>query len=43
MFACLGKLPVKGLPQVVDIPDEVFAARRSVFAVPQMDHVTHLG
>ena len=28
---------------MVDIPHEAFAERRSVHAVPQMDHATHLG
>ena len=43
MFACLGELPTKSLPPVVDIPDEAFVARRSVRAMPQVDHLTHLG
>ena len=43
MFACLGKLPAEGLPLVVDIPHEAFAERRSVHAVPRVDHATHLG
>ena len=36
-------MPVKGFPPVMDIPDEDFAARRSVRAVSRMYHVTHLG
>ena len=43
LFACLGDLPVKGLPPVVEIPNKAFVAQRSVHAVPRMDHVTHLG
>ena len=42
MFACLGELPAKGIPPVVEIPNKAFVARRSVRAVPQMDHVTHI-
>ena len=33
LFSCLGELPAKGLPQVVEIPDKAFAARRFVRAV----------
>ena len=43
LFACLGDLPAKGLPPVVEILDKAFAAWRSVCAVPRVDHVTHLG
>ena len=43
IFACLGELPVEGISPVVDIPDEAFAARKSVCAVPRVDHVTRLG
>ena len=43
LFACLGELPTEGLPPVVEIPNEAFAARRSVFSEPQMDNITHLG
>ena len=32
-----------GPSPVVEIPDEAFAARRSVCAVPRVDHMTHLG
>ena len=41
LFACLGDLPYYGLPTVVDLPVEAFAARRSMRAVPQEDHVSH--
>ena len=34
LFACLGEMPAKGLPPVVDIPDEAFAALSSVCTVP---------
>ena len=43
LFACLGELPTKDLPPVMDIPPDFFAARRSVFAVPRSDHIAHLG
>ena len=43
LFACLGDLPAEGLPPLVEIPFEFFAARRSVCAVPQVNHVTCLG
>ena len=43
LFTCLGDLPAKGLPPVVDIPNKAFAARRSVCSVLQVDHVTYLG
>ena len=43
LFACLGELPADGLPLVVEIPNEAFAARRSVRTVPRVAHVTHLG
>ena len=43
IFAWLDELPAKGLPPVVYIPDEAFAARPSVCAVSRVDHVTHLG
>ena len=42
ILACLGNMPAKGLPPVVEIPDKAFAARRSVRAVLQFDHVTRL-
>ena len=43
LFSCLGDLPAKGLPLVVDIPHEAFSAQRSVLSIPPVDHVTHLG
>ena len=42
LFTCLGELPTKGLPQVTEILPDFFAARRSVRAVPHMDHIAHL-
>ena len=36
-------MPAEGLPLVVEIPHESFAARLSICAVPQVDHITHLG
>ena len=36
-------MPSKGLPPVVEITHEDFAAWRSVCAVPRVYHVTHLG
>ena len=42
IFACLVKIPAKGLPPVVDIPHGDFSARRSVRTVPRVDHITHL-
>ena len=41
-FTCLGDLPAKVIPLMVGTPQEVFAARRSVGAVLQVDHSTHL-
>ena len=43
LFSCWGELPAKGIPPVVDIPHEAFAGWRSVHAVMQVDHITHLG
>ena len=43
LFACLGKLPAEGLPLVTEISHDFFAARRSVCAVPLIDHISHLG
>ena len=43
LSACLGELPAEGLSPVVEVPEKAFAARRSILAVPQIDHVTHLG
>ena len=43
LFDYVGELPAKGLPQVTDILPDFFAARRSVCAVPRIDHVSHLG
>ena len=43
LFNCLGDLPAKGLPLVVDIPHKDFAAWCSVSAVPRVNHITHLG
>ena len=43
LFACLRKLPVKGLPPVMEILPDFFVARRSVRAVPHIDHIAHLG
>ena len=42
LFACWGELSAKGLPPVVDIPHESFAAWLSICAVPQVDYITHL-
>ena len=43
LFACVGELPVEGLPQVTELLPDFFAARRSVRAMPRMDHISHLG
>ena len=43
LFACLGELPVMGLPLVMEIPPKFFATRRSVCAMPRSDHIAHLG
>ena len=43
LFACLRKLPAEGLPPVMEISPKLFAARHSVHAVPQSDHIAHLG
>ena len=42
LFACLGKLPTEGLPPVMEILPDFFVARRSICAVPRMDHTAHL-
>ena len=36
LFACLGRL-------MMEIPPDFFVARRSVCAVPRVDHIAHLG
>ena len=43
LFACLGELPARGLPPVMYIPPDFFAARFSVRSVPLKDHIAHLG
>ena len=43
LFACLGEQPVEGLPPVMDISPDFFVARRSVWAVPRVYHIAHLG
>ena len=43
LFACLGELPVEGLPPVMEILPDFFVAWRSVCAVPRMDYMAHLG
>ena len=43
LFACLGELPAEGLPPVMEIPPDFFAARLSVSAVSRSDHIAHLG
>ena len=43
IFACQGELPSEGLPPVVDITHESFAARRPISTVLRVDHTTHLG
>ena len=43
LFACLGELPAEGPPPVIEISPDFFVARRSVRAVPRMDHIVHLG
>ena len=36
-------MPDERLPLVVEILGEAFAARRTVYAMPQVDQLTHLG
>ena len=43
LFACLGELPSKGLPPVMEIPPAFFAAWRSIRSVPRSDHIACLG
>ena len=43
LFACVGELPHEGLPQVIEILPDFFMARHSVYAVPRIDHISHLG
>ena len=43
LFVYLGEITAKGLTPVVDIPHKTFATRRSICAVLQVNHVTHLG
>ena len=43
IFACMGELPAKGLPQVTDLLPDIFAARCSIRSVPRIHHVAHLG
>ena len=40
LFACMGEIPAKGLPPVVDITNQAFAVQLSVRAVLQVYHVT---
>ena len=42
IFACLGKLPEKGLPLVFKILTEAFAVWRSIPTIPRADHVSRL-
>ena len=39
----LGEILTEGLPPVMEILPDFSAARRSVCAVPCMDHIVHLG
>ena len=43
LFACVGEMSAKGLPQVTELLPDFFAARCAVCAVPRMDHMAHLG
>ena len=43
LFVCLGKLPVKVLPPLVEISHKAFLERLFVHAVPLVAHITHLG
>ena len=43
LFSWRGYLLSKVLSPVAEIPHKLFAARRSVCAMLQVDHVTHLG
>ena len=43
LFAWLGELPAEGLPPVMEIPHKAFMSRRSICAIPQVEHVAHLG
>ena len=42
LFDCVGELNEEGLPPLAEIPVEAFAVRRTVRAVPQDDHVSHM-
>ena len=43
LFACLGELPAKGLPPVMEILPDFFATWHSVCTVPRVNHIAHLG
>ena len=43
LLSCQGNLTAKGLPLILEIPHEAFAARRCISAMPLVDHVNHLG
>ena len=43
LFACLGELPAEGLPPIIEVSPDFFAARCSVHAVPQSDRIACLG
>ena len=43
LFACLGKFPAEGPPQVTEILPGFFAARCYIRTVPRMNHIAHLG
>ena len=42
LLSSLGELPYEGLLPVVEIPVESFTVRRSIRAVPQDNHMSHL-
>ena len=43
LFACVGGLSAKGVPQATELFLDFFATRRAVCVVPQINHMAHLG
>ena len=43
LFACLDELLAEPPPPVMEIPKKAFSAWHSICAMPQVDHVAHLG
>ena len=42
LFACVGEIPIEGLPSMAEIQAEAFAVQRAVCTVPRVDNISHL-